>query len=60
MYKKSKQILKGVKGTIDTTPVKVKKHKRNRYTAEPQERVDICLTCTKPASECKGKCFGGV
>lgn len=33
--------------------------KDKRYTAEPQERVDICLSCTKPAKECKGKCFGG-
>lgn len=27
-------------------------------TVDKQERVDICLTCTKPASQCKGTCFG--
>ena len=60
MKTRAKNILNGIKGTIETEPPKTKKRKRNRYTAEPQERVDICLTCNKPAKECKGKCFGGV
>lgn len=52
-------IIIGVKGT---TQIDTKKDKatEKRYTTEPQERVNICLNCTKPASECKGQCFGGV
>ena len=56
---KTRNIVIGVKGTtqIDT---KKDKAKQKRYTTEPQERVDICLTCNKPVTQCKGKCFGGV
>ena len=31
--------------------------KNKRQTAEPQERIAICLSCTKPAKQCKGDCF---
>ena len=49
------------KGTKKNEQVKSVRGRGNekRYTAEPQEQVDICLSCTKPAKECKGKCFGG-
>ena len=57
MIKKSKNYLKGVKGTTQTNQRLSSPHKK---VAEPQSQIDICLNCTKPASECKGKCFGGV
>ena len=54
MIKKSKSILFGIKGTIQT-------HERlstpKKTTAEPQSQIDICLSCTKPANKCKGNCF---
>lgn len=37
-----------------------RKHKPHKHheTGESQERIDKCLNCTKPASKCKGDCFG--
>lgn len=55
MIKKTIHPYEGIKASLD---VEEKKNKPKRYTAEPQSRVDICLNCTKPVSECKGKCFG--
>jgi formate hydrogenlyase subunit 6/NADH:ubiquinone oxidoreductase subunit I len=52
-----RNITNGIKGTTNIPSTKDKKDGK-RYTAEPQARVDICLTCTKPASECKGNCWG--
>lgn len=52
-------VTNGIKGTTQIEN-KYNKPTPKRYTAEPQERVNICLSCTKPASECKGQCFGGV
>ena len=57
MIKKARNFLKGIKGTTQTNQRLSTPHKT---VAEQQERIDICLNCTKPASECKGKCFGGV
>ena len=54
--------MKGIKGTtqLDTKVKKKPQQKRgNRYvTVDPPERVEICKNCTKPASMCKGACFG--
>lgn len=36
---------------------KTYKQKHNS-TIDNEERVNICLTCTKPAKDCKGNCFG--
>jgi hypothetical protein len=55
MIKKAKSFLYGIKGTTQTQN---KISKKNKTGAEPQSRIDICLNCTKPASECKGNCFG--
>ena len=55
MIKKTMHPYEGIRASLD---VEEKKKKPKRYTAEPQSRVDICLNCTKPVSECKGKCFG--
>ena len=57
MIKKAINILKGVKGTAQTNTRLSSPHKK---VGEKQSRIDICLSCTKPASECKGNCFGGV
>lgn len=57
MYKSSKSILRGVKATRQVQPNKKVPHKK-RKDAESQERIDTCLSCTKPMSECKGNCFG--
>jgi hypothetical protein len=53
----TRNITSGIKGT---TQIRNKRGKGDgkRYTTEPQNRVDICLTCTKPARECKGNCWG--
>jgi hypothetical protein len=45
----------GLKGTTrlhDKLATKQKMHKQE------QEKIDVCLNCTKPASECFGTCFG--
>ena len=55
MIKKARNILKGVKGTTQTHERLSSPHKR---VAEPQERINICLSCTKPVKDCKGDCFG--
>jgi hypothetical protein len=55
MIKKAKNIIYGIKGTTQTHSRLSSPHKT---VAEPQSRIDICLSCTKPASECKGNCFG--
>lgn len=52
-----RNITNGIKGTTNIQNPKDKKEGK-RYTTEPQDRVDICLTCTKPANECKGNCWG--
>lgn len=56
MIKKSIKVLQGIKGSTQTAQRVSSPH---RTVAEPQSRIDICLSCTKPASECKGNCFGG-
>ena len=53
---RTRNIVYGVKGS---TEISINKKKKKKYTAEPQRRIDICLSCTKPAKECKGKCFDG-
>ena len=55
--KKALNALYGIKVKTNTyehkhTPLKSHKHK------ESKKRIEICLNCTKPASECKGDCFG--
>ena len=39
---------------------KAKKEKPNKkmFCGDTQDRIDICLTCNKPARKCKGQCFG--
>lgn len=32
--------------------------KDRKVTVSEQRKIDKCLNCTKPASECKGDCFG--
>ena len=59
MVIRNSNVTSGIKGTTQIDN-KYNKIKPKRYTTEPQERVDICLSCKKPASECKGQCFGGV
>lgn len=36
------------------------KYKPNQkhFGGDKQDRIDICLTCNKPAKKCKGLCFG--
>jgi hypothetical protein len=57
MIKKSLNPLKGIKSTSQFGVTKYVPHKKTR-TIDQQDRIDICLTCTKPARECKGDCFG--
>ena len=57
MIKRTIRPYEGIKTFVD---VEEKKQKPKKYTKEPQSRINTCLNCTKPASECKGKCFGGV
>lgn len=54
MKVKSIRIYKG--DAIITLPQGVKKE--HKLTREEQRRIDKCLNCTKPASECKGECGG--
>lgn len=56
MIRKSFTLLNGVKNTIEIgKPMKKEKH---NIGIDPKERIDNCLHCTKPASECKGNCYG--
>lgn len=59
MVKKGMSIVRGIKGTTQFAERLQTPHKRHQKPAE-DERIKICLNCTKPARECKGKCFGGV
>lgn len=54
MKVKSKRVYRG--DAIMTLPQGAKKE--HKTTREEQRRIDKCLNCTKPASECKGKCGG--
>lgn len=31
---------------------------KHHQTIDSEEKVNICLTCKRPASECKGNCWG--
>lgn len=31
---------------------------KKMFCGDTQDRIDACLTCKKPASKCKGQCFG--
>ena len=55
MIKKTKSFFYGIKGTTQTQN---KISRKNKTGGEPQSKIDICLSCTKPASECKGNCWG--
>lgn len=56
MIKKARNFLSGVKGTTQLATSKHKPHKHHQ-TIDSEEKVKMCLNCTKPASECKGDCF---
>jgi phosphopantetheine adenylyltransferase len=56
MIKKAKNILRGVKATTDFSR-EHRPHKHHR-TIDSQDKIDTCLNCTKPASKCKGDCYG--
>lgn len=57
MIKKAMNARKGIKGTTQLHE-RQKKPKKHHRTIDSQERVNLCLTCTKPAKLCKGDCFG--
>lgn len=57
MIRKSMNVLNGIKGTRPTPANKGKKYNQH-IGCDPKERIDICLNCIKPLSECKGNCFG--
>jgi hypothetical protein len=59
MIKKAMNVTSGLKVAKDEGDKKHKPHKHH-YTSESVFRIQTCLNCTKPASECKGKCFEGV
>jgi hypothetical protein len=56
MIKKSFKALNGIKATTQLYQNKHNPHKHHS-TIDAQEKVQKCLNCTKPASECKGNCF---
>jgi hypothetical protein len=57
MIKKSVKAMSGIKATTQLYETKAKAS-RHRVTIDTQDKVDNCLTCTKPASQCKGNCYG--
>jgi hypothetical protein len=57
MIKSRKNITKGIKGSFNFYETKSASNKYFK-TIDTQERIKICLSCTKPAKECKGNCFG--
>lgn len=46
-----------VKKTSKKVSLKYKPNQKY-YGGDKQDRINICLDCTKPASKCKGECFG--
>jgi hypothetical protein len=56
MVRKAFKPMSGVKGT--TQLVERKPKKKHYKTGDSPERVDNCLHCDKPASKCKGNCYG--
>lgn len=56
MIRKARNFSCGVKGTTALDTIKHKPHRPHK-TIDSEERVNICLNCTKPASQCKGDCF---
>jgi hypothetical protein len=57
MIKKPKNYISGVKAKTQLYETRKVPHSKHR-TIDSQARIDICLNCTKPASECNGNCFG--
>ena len=57
MIRKALNAMQGIKATTQLHQRTTTPHKKHR-TVDSQERVDVCLNCTKPARECKGDCFG--
>jgi two-component SAPR family response regulator len=57
MIKKSMNAMNGIKATTQLYETKIKKSK-HRATIDTQDKVDNCLSCTKPANKCKGNCYG--
>ena len=55
MVARNKNILYGLKGTTQFS--KENQKKRKYVHGDGPVRREKCLNCTKPASECKGKCF---
>jgi hypothetical protein len=55
MQKKSYNTTRGVKCKIATNEKRAKP--KRKIGADTLEQINICLTCTKPAKECKGDCF---
>ena len=56
MVKKSMNVLIGVNGTTQLSERKYKK--KNHKTVDSPEKIQNCLSCNKPASQCKGTCYG--
>ena len=56
MIRKALNPTKGLKGTTQTYQKKNKKE--HNIGIDSPEKIQICTNCTKPASECKGTCFG--
>lgn len=56
MIKKSLRATNGVKAT---TVLSDRQHKPYTHKgSDSEEKIKMCLNCTKPASQCKGDCFG--
>lgn len=57
MIKKSLNACKVIKVKTQLYETRKVPHKKHR-TIDSQQRIDMCLSCTKPMSECKGNCWG--
>lgn len=57
MIRKKLNALNGIKVKTSFSETKNNSYKQHR-TIDSDEKVNICLNCTKPASQCKGDCFG--
>ena len=57
MIRKSLNTSKSIKGSTDFNESKPIKRK-SRFSEESQQEIYNCLHCKKPASECKGNCYG--
>ena len=56
MKVRRKKVRRGFRASTTLTTAEDKKWAKNYITKTSQDKINICLNCTKPVEECKGNC----